>query len=741
MKQRSLAILLTFLLGGCAAYKELEPAPPIMPAERGYIELKNGNTNFELEGGKKYFIKFPRPMKDHFKLVLTAPAKQVFHAYLTREFEGKEEPFTPIANETPTNDSTFVFAVDSSVPIYYWLIDSLYQDIQLVLHYRYVPEWRYTFEVRFASYASTLASNRVDRTTYEGINASTDLNALNAAKDLSSLKTHTDQLKSLADQLKTLASVFPEDIAASQDTAYKQYVELKSKLDDEVDFQENYGRVLSIIKINHETNGDVATFLDAVPVLADHMNHAKDFPSGTAQRMRAILGDRVDQIFPYFDHLLTTKNDVSHITPVVNGDALVALYGGIGKTMPPDLAGLARFIKEFNSESDGLARANIKLRDLDRDLTKNLATANDQFYDTQASAAGKAKEMIPDALVGRMQRFGNYPCAVQITQEIAAASRRSHDNEVMYTIAGQTSRLLTDHMWGAVETGLRQLSDAGTFTSAGSLTDQRGQIIRKFESDLFEAVKLTSQRRVDQFTKANETTIDNVPMLYQDSVFTPVYQLSYSSIGPGELDRKRKEIDDYLDGIKYVQFPEAAIKGIYASFIKDINDRGVDKARAIVEHGKLYRGTDKQVKGLIDECNPNMAKWIVKAKDYRRLFALPVTSNPRGSNDYVFRLGLLIPSEAQFPVFDINIKLPQDVARKAASEQWYQEITLNKKPIRNEGRFRITAPVADNNYESQISPVQLDKEGNNVLEIRFKYAGYKVLEISAMAQVPIIRKN
>ncbi|MGA9121355.1 MAG: hypothetical protein WB699_18450, partial [Bacteroidota bacterium] len=92
-------------------------------------------------------------------------------------------------------------------------------------------------------------------------------------------------------------------------------------------------------------------------------------------------------------------------------------------------------------------------------------------------------------------------------------------------------------------------------------------------------------------------------------------------------------------------------------------------------------------------------------------------------------------------VFDINVKLPQDVVKRAASQQWYDEITLNKKPIRNEGRFRITAPVADNGYESQISPVQIDKGGNNVLEVRFKYPGYKVLEISAMAQVPLIRKN
>jgi hypothetical protein len=143
----------------------------------------------------------------------------------------------------------------------------------------------------------------------------------------------------------------------------------------------------------------------------------------------------------------------------------------------------------------------------------------------------------------------------------------------------------------------------------------------------------------------------------------------------------------------------------------------------------------------VDECDPNIAKWIVRAKDYRRVLALPLTNNRQGSNEYLFRIGLKIPSEAQFPVFDINIKLPREVAEKASKEQWFTEMTINKTPIRNEGRYRITSPTPENNYESQITPVQMDKEGNNVLEVKFRYPGFRVFEVSAMAQVPIIRKN
>ena len=56
MKLRILSVFFVFLLGGCAAYKELEPDPPILPAERGYIELKNGKDNFELDAGKNAMV-------------------------------------------------------------------------------------------------------------------------------------------------------------------------------------------------------------------------------------------------------------------------------------------------------------------------------------------------------------------------------------------------------------------------------------------------------------------------------------------------------------------------------------------------------------------------------------------------------------------------------------------------------------------------------------------------------------
>jgi hypothetical protein len=102
---------------------------------------------------------------------------------------------------------------------------------------------------------------------------------------------------------------------------------------------------------------------------------------------------------------------------------------------------------------------------------------------------------------------------------------------------------------------------------------------------------------------------------------------------------------------------------------------------------------------------------------------------------------LALTSEAAFPVWDITVKLPPAVAKKAATEQWYEKITLNKNPLKNEGRFSISSPTAENGYECQISPVQTQKEGRNILDIYFNHKSFKAYPISVMLQKPIIKKN
>lgn len=180
---------------------------------------------------------------------------------------------------------------------------------------------------------------------------------------------------------------------------------------------------------------------------------------------------------------------------------------------------------------------------------------------------------------------------------------------------------------------------------------------------------------------------------------------------------------------------------LYDELLKSPDDNGVYKARAIVAHGKHYTGSEKEIKMRIAEADPMVAKWITKAKEPRRVFVVPVTDNPRGKNKYVVRFNINIPTDAVFPVYEVNIKLPREVVQNAASEQWYDEITCNKIPLKNEGRFSIIAPTAANNYECQIAPVQMNKDQANVLEIAFRYNAFKVVQVSVMVQKPIIKKN
>ena len=257
---------------------------------------------------------------------------------------------------------------------------------------------------------------------------------------------------------------------------------------------------------------------------------------------------------------------------------------------------------------------------------------------------------------------------------------------------------------------------------------------------MFQDINLASRSSAELFIKNNETSLKNIPALYKDSAFLPVYKLTFSSIGPKELQQKKKQIEDYLNEMKTIRFPETAIKTLYKELTKNIREQGVEKARAIVDNGKFYKGKDKQVKSLVTECDYSVPKIITKPSEYRKFFVLPSTNNKKGSNDYLLRLDIQIPSEAEFPVFDVNIVIPPELAQNAEQNAWFDEITINNKQIKNEGRFHITAPTSANNYESQITPVQISKGSANIFEIKLKYNGFRAFEVSVMAQKPIIRK-
>lgn len=744
MKARVWLAALLILIPGCAAYKELEPKPEILPFESGYIELKADQENFELDKDGKYFIKFPAPPRPRFYLVLVTRSKPAIHSYLTATFDDGKGQIVPIPDESVSSDSTSVYAidVDPKIPTYYWVIDAVRQDLVLTLRYRYVPQWRYTFENRYAEFQNTLASNRVDQATYNSIDINFNFDRFDYAHEIPFVEDRKVKMESMKEELVRLEKIFPADIAARKDTAYEKYLDLKKKVDDELSFQENYLAVLNLFKRDSDTRGSVPAFLEAVPYFTETMSQRERFPPRILVKASQALLKRLGEVTPYFDGILKGKGStVSEISPQPSLDEVSRLYTACGQPIDGETENIIQFISRFNIEVKGLRASNKEFDALKAYFNSQITTPSNTFCDELVSKVTAIKAGIPEPRASRFEKYGSYGCAVALGRELNGASNRASDLLALYQLAATVSQQITSHLWATAESDLREMHSAPTYSEYAEVPAQRTALVRRFENQIFTEVKAASKDRIDAFIKAHEMAIDNVPALYADSAFQPVYQLTFSSLGQADLQSKRRQIDSYLENIKYNQFPETSIKSIYADFTRNPRDRGVDKARAIVEHGKFYRGEDKQVKGLIIECDVEAAKWIIKPKDYRKLFALPVTSNRQGVNEYMFRIRLQIPSDAQFPVYDVNVKLPQEVAEKSGRQQWFESITIDKKPIKNEGRFRVTSPTAENNYEALITPVQMDKEGRNILEVRFKYPGFRVFEVSTMAQVPIIRKN
>ncbi|MDL1891928.1 hypothetical protein FBQ87_03420 [Sphingobacteriales bacterium CHB3] len=741
MKRIFPLILFSFLLGGCAAYKELSPKPELSPAERGYIELKDGKDNFTLDKDKKYYIKFPRPEGDQFVLAMKLNAKSALQYFLTDRFDGGDGSFQKIPDELATHDNTSAYLVNRLPPEYFWVIESVPYDVELEMAYRYVPQWRFTFENKYEAYKKILADNTIERDTYNSVDDRFSFSGFAFAEKLRQLNAATKNVRGMKDELVKLENIFPPNIASSRDTAYENFIALRNKTNDELQFQENYTTVLTIFKKEQDSHGSIAAFLESAPEFAEFVSQRDRFPRPMLEKARTTFIRRLNDAPSFYDDQLRAKNDAKKINFTPPAENARKLYEACGVQVPSDFRTLMSFVDRFNVEASGMALVNEKFQQIDRAFAANPPLTTEALFSDFLSKIADARSKLPESRTLSFDKYGRYVCATMLDAEIRNATARVNASETLFGMSQQFVQRLNANSWAPAEAILREVHYNASFAGVPAVNEQKNRIVRSFEGEIFNRVKQVSHQRVDAFVKANEAAIDNVPALYLDSAFIPVHQISFSASGEAEVQRKRAEVQNYIDKLKFNDFPAASITAIYRDFTRNINDRGVDRARAIVEHGKYYKGTDNQIRSMVNECDPNISKWIIRPKEYRKLFVVPVTTNPRGTNEYLFRVTLKIPSEAQFPVFEINVKLPKEVAEKAGTQAWFESIKLNRTEIKNEGRHTITSPTADNNYESQISPVQMDKDGNNVLEVRFKYPGYKVFEVSTMAQVPIIRKN
>lgn len=784
----AIPFLLIFLCG-CATFKELEPAPPLQPGERGFIELRNDKEDFLLKKDNKYFIKFPRPLDVHFYLALQTNAKRKVHNYMTSTFHDGEPPMLPITDDATDQDSLSVFPIDTSNAFYYWVIDTVYQDMSLNVHYRYVPQWRYIVENKYDLYRRILADNSFDRHTYETMGPQFDFATFSAAAEQQKLQAKNELLSTMNDELLKLEKVFPANIASSGDTMYRRYVGLRDDTKGELKFQSDYDAVLTILQREGGTKGDFYAFMGRAEEFEQVLAQKDRFRAPILEYLKSVYLHRLDEALPTYDGQLQKKNDISVVELKPSTADVEKLFVACGQQLPVELVEVRDYVNEFNALSRGVKNAEATYESMSSAMQQKMPWPENSYYPDMISKLEKAKSAMPENRLDRFDRYKDfglttlmttaernvasqidqlekqYRRAADIVQQISAlrpqkdyrgiiqilranrnlgfvlAQYSDIDALMLKSHADKLRERLEAGDWRAVESGLSDLLNDKDYLNLSQIAAKKLQTVQSFEVELYERIMNLSSERVDAFAKKNEANYSNVPALYADSAFLPVYTLTFSSESPGRVIEKRRKIEAYLNQVKTNRFPENSIRTIYKDLTQAPRDHGVEKARAILAHAKFYKGQDKSVRNTIDECDPTIAKTLLKPKEYRRVLVLPVNEAAQSSNEYLFRVNVKIPSEAKFPVFDINFKVPPSIAENAGKKQWFTEMLLNKKVVKTEGHMRITAPTGDNNYETQITPVQVTKDRDNIIEIRFNYPAFQLFEVSVMAQVPLIRKN
>jgi hypothetical protein len=779
----------------CAPYAQLKPKPELSPAEQGYIQLKNDKKDFELKKEKKYVIMFPAPSEDNFYLVLNVPSRKKMNSFFSASYAENKTPGEKIKDETLWPDSISVYPVHTKSPSYFWFLETGAQDFVLTMKYRYAPQWRFKFETKATEYNATLVRNVVDRSAYKGIGTTTQIDGLNFSTAMDTIKRHEAALETVYKELLAIESIFPSRIVNSTDPAYQNYKKLRANLEDEMNFQKAYLAALDFFSKEKATRGNPEDFLAKANDFISYFGQKSILAPNVAAESQRILKNRFDEVLPFLAMKMSGKEDATPFDPALyhTGSlaSLVTLHEKAGIQVPQDLTQMTKYVTDFDSKAKTLAALKDSVERIGKYVKDGPQFPNDAFFHGVVARMTAVQSAIPAKIDEQYGKHAASKSAQALNAELAklatfvsdrlAESRQAevlvqqvnmlkaqgdfHAMEGLLVQAKQLGFLIDKYRdldkmcveqqakgiktslaataWQQAEAGLRALHSDQTFLNPQGILSFKQAVVRDWEDSLYTTIERVTRSRVNKFCEEKVTVLENVDSLYSDSVFFPVYDVTFSSGSQNQLLKKKEALVADLAKLKDFDFPAKAIKLCYEQFIKNPEENGVLKARAVVTHGKHYKGDDKDLKIRVAECDPMSAKWISKPKEYRRVFALPVTDNRNrgGKNKYYIRLNVNIETDAQFPVYDVNIKLPKEIAQNAAASQWYDAISCNKTLLKNEGRFSIGAPTAANDWECQITPVQMNKDKGNILEVNFTYPAFKPFTVSVMVQKPIIKKN
>ncbi len=787
MKLRGIFLIVILFAAGCATFKELTPKPEIVFEENGYLQIRDDDENFELEPGKKYFVKFPPPLSGNIYLVLSVENESSLTTYLTDRFDDGEDVGRQYPNLNPDASGPDVYAIEPGVQSYFWVIENVAGEMKLGMTYRYIAAWRYKFENRYEEFLNVLRENSHDRTIYEGIGSSILAKDIDYEGELAALHAKYQQLETIHGQLNEIKDILPAHILDSDDASYRDYVKLKNDLENEMAFQNDYRSTLELLDASLKAERNMSAFVDNLSQYVQYFDQSAAYPANVLAETKKQVGNRLDDIYEYYDALIKNKTDVTPID--YDAGNLGKLFAACDKSVPADVKKLESFISKYNERANQLIDARSGLAEIKSSVSKAGKWPGNSFYTGILSKLAKLQYRIPRAGTRDFEEYRGTTCVKNLNAEINKLKRDANRRAGQYrraealvpsinTLKEQNGyrdiiRLLRENTdlsfliaqypdidkrslnqqtksidaamrrsnWAAAEKGLRDLFNDKYFFNLKKITKTKIKLVAAYEDTMANRITRSTLGNARKFISENLTTTGDMDAVYANPALQPVYEMTFSSRGKSILAKHKQKLFGKLDQLRYIEFPEKAIKKLYSALTADVTDNGVARARAIVGHGKYYKGSDKKIKKIIGECDPTASKWLTKPKTYRKIFALPITSNLQGENEYMFKINLRLPSEARFPVFDVNIRLPKEIAEDAGNRRWYEKMMMNKKLLKNEGRFTITAPTAANGYECQITPLQVVKDGDSVLEVRFKHKSFKVFEISVMAQRPIMKKN
>lgn len=787
MKRSLLLITAISLLSGCATYKLLEPKPEISPAERGYIEIKDEAKDFELSKDKKYFIKFPKAEKEDFYLVLKTKQKSKLRTYLTRAFDDGKGTIIKIGDEAPKSDSLFAFKLDSTVPLFYWVIDSVIQDLVFKVNYRFIPSWRYQFESKYQSYTASLKTNSADQSRLKNLGNGFSFDGFNFNAEINQMTAKQNALKAIQIELSDVQKIIPSEFQVDSDEAFRNYNSLKEAIEKEIKYQDDYLLVLNIFRTESESKKDIGKFVAKVSDYNLFFSQKGRYPSAVFSYAQSVFGKRLPEVSAYYDSQIRQKPDVSFIK--LPTDEMDKLFENCGISKSDDFNATLAFIRAYNQNFTLLDNAKSGTKEIQAFIKSSAPWPSDSFYEDIIKRMKQLRFSLPKT----NSNYGKYrsvPAVAALNKEIETTQKSTKEWEAVYLDCdilvkrinelkqdqgsyhdmivmlrknsdldfllaqypdidllsiNQQKQNISDALakqdWEAATDQLRNFFNDTEFLKLSTVNTTKYQSVKSLEEELYKSVETTSVQNATRFSEENKLNTENIVSLYENNALYPVYDLSFFSGNETEFRKKKNALTEKMRSIREEQFPALAIESLYKLFTADISDKGVERAHAIADHGRQYKGKDKKIINLAVEADPLLPKWITKATSYRKIYVVPVKRNRSDNNEYTFKINIQIETEAAFPVFDINIKLPQEIAKSAGSQKWYESMTLNKKPLKNEGRFSISAPTAKNDYECQITPIQMKQQSDNILEVTFTYPSYKVFEISVMGQKPIIKKN